>query len=393
MSSVLKSLGVLCAAAFCCYMTLGITLGTIPVFVHQTLGYGDVIVGVVIAMQSLATILTRGFAGHVIDTRGSKIAQIAGCASMALGGVLFIAALSYAGLPAISLALLLVSRLALGFGESMSITGALAWGVATMGHQRSGAVMVWVGIALYGAIGIGAPLGATLALHYGLPAAGFAAFVAPCIALLLVLRLRTMPIVHGVRASFFAVAKLVAPSGISLALSSLSFSGLGAFVTLLFAAHRWNDGTAVLAVFAATYVIVRLLFGHLPDRFGGARVALAALALEVVGQLIIWRAGVPGAVFVGAIFTGAGYSMAFPALGVEAVRHVPPQSRGSAMGAYVAFFDLGFGLSGPLNGAIATAFGYASVYLAGAIAAAVGCCVVLTSLRERLRQSKTVDAS
>jgi MFS family permease len=173
----------------------------------------------------------------------------------------------------------------------------------------------------------------------------------------------------------------------------LSFSGLGAFVTLLFAAHRWNDGTAVLAVFAATYVIVRLLFGHLPDRFGGARVALAALALEVVGQLIIWRAGVPGAVFVGAIFTGAGYSMAFPALGVEAVRHVPPQSRGSAMGAYVAFFDLGFGLSGPLNGAIATAFGYASVYLAGAIAAAVGCCVVLTSLRERLRQSKTVDAS
>jgi MFS family permease len=140
----------------------GITLGTIPVFIHQTLGYGDVIVGLVIAMQSLATIFTRGFAGHLIDTRGSKIAQIIGCVSMALGGVLLTAGLLCAMSPALSLTLLLLSRLALGFGESMSITGALAWGVSAIGHQRSDAVMVWVGIALYAAIGLGAPLGATL---------------------------------------------------------------------------------------------------------------------------------------------------------------------------------------------------------------------------------------
>jgi MFS family permease len=384
MSSVLKPLGLVCSAAFCAYLTLGITLGTIPIFVHQTLGDGNVIVGVVIAIQSLATILTRGFAGHLIDTRGSKLAQIIGCTAMAVGGLLFMAGLLCAMSPALSLTLLLLSRLALGFGESMSITGALGWGLSALGHQRSGAVMVWVGVALYAAIGIGAPLGATLMQHVGLAAAGYAAVVAPLVALVLVLRLRAMPIVHGARASFSSITRLVAPSGISLALSSMSFSGLGAFVTLLFASHRWNDATAVLAVFAATYVIARLFFGHLPDRFGGARVALAALALEVVGQIVIWRAGVPAAVFIGAILTGAGYSMAFPALGVEAVRNVPPQSRGSAMGAYVAFFDLGFGLSGPLNGAIAAAFGYASVYLAGAVAAAIGCLVVLWTWRVRV---------
>lgn len=384
MSSLLKLLGLVCAAAFCCYLTLGITLGTIPVFIHQTLGYGDVIVGLVIAMQSLATIFTRGFAGHLIDTRGSKIAQIIGCASMAVGGALFTVALLCATSRVLSVTLLIVSRLALGVGESMSITGALGWGVSATGHRRAGAVMVWVGIALYAAIGLGAPLGAALIRHVGLPAAGYAAFGAPIFALLLVLRLRAIPIVHGDRAPFFAIARLVAPSGISLALSSLTFSSLGGFVTLLFAAHRWNNATAVLALFAATYVIARLLFGHLPDRFGGARVALGALALEVVGQIVIWRAGMPAVVFIGAIFTGAGYSMAFPALGVEAVRHVQPQSRGSAMGAYVAFFDLGFGVSGPLNGAIATAFGYATVYLAGAVAAAIGCLVVLSTLRERI---------
>lgn len=383
----MKPLGTVCVAAFCCYLTLGISLGTIPVFVNVTLGYGDVIVGIVIAMQSLATIFTRGFAGHLIDTRGSKLVQIFGCSSMATGGVLFATALFCAPSPRLSLTLLLLSRLAAGVGESMSITGALSWGVSVIGHQRSGAVMVWVGVALYAAIGLGAPLGAALVQHAGLPAAGYAAFAAPSAALAIVSRLRRMPIVHGERASFFTIARLVAPSGVGLALSSLSFGGLGAFVTLLFAAHRWSDGTAVLAVFSATYVIARVCFGHLPDRLGGARVALAALALEVVGQLLIWRAGLPATVFVGAIFTGAGYSMAFPALGVEAVRHVPFQSRGSAMGAYVAFFDLGFGVSGPLNGAIAATFGYAAVYLAGAIAAAIGCLVVLSTLRERLSGS------
>ncbi len=55
----------------------------------------------------------------------------------------------------------------------------------------------------------------------------------------------------------------------------------------------------------------------------------------------------------------------------------------------VAFFGLGFGVSGPLNGAIAAGFGYASVYLAGAVAAAIGCLVVLSTLRERRSYATT----
>jgi MFS family permease len=61
----------------------------------------------------------------------------------------------------------------------------------------------------------------------------------------------------------------------------------------------------------------------------------------------------------------------FPSFGIAAVRQVPPVSRGSALGAYVAFFDFGLALAGPVTGSIAGVLGYPSVFAAGALSAVV----------------------
>jgi len=45
----------------------------------------------------------------------------------------------------------------------------------------------------------------------------------------------------------------------------------------------------------------------------------------------------------GAVLTGVGYSLVYPGLGVEAVRRVPPESRGLAMRAYTTFSILRWG--------------------------------------------------
>jgi len=52
---------------------------------------------------------------------------------------------------------------------------------------------------------------------------------------------------------------------------------------------------------------------------------------------------------------------------VEALRQVPPQNRGAALAAYSAFFDLALGLIGPMAGLVANYFGYASIFLCGAL--------------------------
>jgi hypothetical protein len=91
--------------------------------------------------------------------------------------------------------------------------------------------------------------------------------------------------------------------------------------------------------------------------------------------LLIWQADGVVMAYAGAALTGFGYSLAFPSFGVEAVRRAPPQSRGVAMGAYVAFLDISLGSTGPAAGAIANATSVSTVYLAGAVTVAASALV------------------
>jgi predicted MFS family arabinose efflux permease len=116
----------------------------------------------------------------------------------------------------------------------------------------------------------------------------------------------------------------------------------------------------------------------------GYRVALWSLLVEAAGQAIIWSAPTEIVALGGALVTGLGCALVFPALGVEALKRVLPANRGSAMGAFVAFLDIAYGLSGPAAGVIAGQFGYAAVYLFGAGCALAGAALVATSRRHPL---------
>ena len=63
--------------------------------------------------------------------------------------------------------------------------------------------------------------------------------------------------------------------------------------------------------------------------------------LEGAGLLLIWQADSSWLVDIGAFLTGGGFSLVFPALGVEAGEAATAADQGSALGTYSAFLDLG----------------------------------------------------
>src|SRR3984957_16003734 len=150
------------AALFCGYLCVGLPLPVIPLFLYDKLGFNSFIVGLVVGIQFLATVLTRGYAGRVTDRQGGKRSAIQGAAVCAFGGVLYLVASLPGVSPAPSLTIIVLARLVTGLGESRFVTGCVSWSIASVGPQRAGMSMSWTGIAVFGAPAVGAPIGMTL---------------------------------------------------------------------------------------------------------------------------------------------------------------------------------------------------------------------------------------
>lgn len=364
-------------AVFIGFLTIGLPLPVLPLHLHDALGMGTLVVGLVIGTQFAAALLSRAWAGHVADSQGAKRAVIMGLLAASASGVAYLASLGFVASPTASVWVLLLGRVLLGCGESLVVTGALSWGVGLAGPQNAGKVMAWVGIAMYGAYAVGAPAGVAVNGRWGFSGIAVAAVILPLLSLLLVASVRAVAPTAARRTPFYKVLGQVWSAGLGLALSSVGFGVITAFIALLFAERGWGNASLAFTAFGLAFIGARLFFGHLPDKLGGARVALVCVLVEAVGQLLIWGADTAALAYAGAALTGFGYSLAFPGFGVEAVRRAPPQSRGAAMGAYVAFLDISLGLTGPALGAVAGAWGLGSVYLAGALAVASSMLVAL----------------
>jgi predicted MFS family arabinose efflux permease len=78
--------------------------------------------------------------------------------------------------------------------------------------------------------------------------------------------------------------------------------------------------------------------------------------------------------------------MLFPSHALMVVGKVGEDRRGSALGAFTAFFDIGVGLGGPIAGATASLAGYPAVFVLGAIAAFGTAALAASSARPARRR-------
>ncbi|HEV2160224.1 arabinose transporter [Bradyrhizobium sp.] len=355
------------AAVFLAFLVIGVAMPVLPLHVHDGLGFSTFVVGLVAGSQFAASLVSRPWAGHFSDRRGAKRAVIAGLVAAAASGLLYLLSLDFTEAPLASVTILLLGRGLLGAAESFIITAAVGWGLALVDSGNTGKVIAWVGSAMFAAFAIGAPAGAALYAAYGFAAIASATIAAPLLALLFVAQVPAVAPVQQVRLSFAKVLGAVWVPGFGSALGSVGFGAVTTFVTLLFANRGWANGWLAYTAYAVAFILARVFFSHLADTIGGARVALLCALIEAAGQTLIWLATRPEMALAGAALTGFGFSLIYPGFGVEAVRRVPAQSRGLAMGAYTAFLDLAQGIASPALGLIATGARLNLLFLASAL--------------------------
>lgn len=363
-------------ALFLSYLTVAMSLPAVPVHVVHGLGLDNAWGGLAVGIAFLSTILTRGHAGSWSDRVGGKLCMQRGLLIYGAAGLVCLVAawppLSVTG----SYAVLIAGRLLLGLGESVAMVGMINWAIGLMGQARTGRVMSLVGMGMYGAFAAGGPLGLLLLERVGFAGLMIACTALPLVGLIAIHRLPAVETHTGQRESFWRILGRIWRPGAAVGLQGVGFAALGAFFSLYFLSHGWPYAGLGLTFFGVGFVVVRLLCGHLPDRIGGTRVAIFSLMVEACGQYLLWLAPGPYAALAGALLTGLGCSMVFPAMGSEVVKRVPAHLRGTAVGGFAAFQDLAYGATAPVVGLVADHTGYSTVFLIGGLAATLGLVVV-----------------
>jgi MFS family permease len=292
-----------------------------------------------------------------------------------VGGVLY--------LLSSSVLTLVLARLVVGAGEGSVYTAGATWAVDLAPEDRRGMALGLFGLAVWGGLSLGPVAGELLRSGSGYDSVWLLTAALPLAGALIAVRLPEPELATATDPTekLPLFPRAAHRPGLALALANVGYAALAGFVVLLLRSRGISSGATVFTAFAVAVFASRLVLSRVPDRAGARATATAAGLFEAAGLTVIALAHTLPTALAGAIVVGIGFSMLFPSLALMVVGDVDDDRRGSALGAFTAFFDMGVGLGGPLAGATAALAGYPAVFLLSA-AAALGTAVLAATARE-----------
>ena len=355
------------------FAAYGMTLPVLPKFVDGPLRGGGLEVGLVGSAFAFSSIILRPIAGRVGDRRGRGILIAGGAAIVATATL----PTGYAG--AVWLAFLF--RFTAGFGEAGFFTGAVSVINDLAPEERRGEAVSYFTLSLYSGLALGPLVGEAIMKASGFRVAFLASgAVAAAAALAAVGLPDTRPEKDGARSAGPIFHRAAFGPGTIMTTSVIGFAGYAALMPL-YAKTLRMDAAPVFLAYSVVILILRLAGARVPDRFGARRTATVALVVSASGLLLVsaWRGS--AGLILGSVLFASGQAFVFPSMLTLAVRAAPARERGSVVGTFTAFVDLGF-LVGPLMlGALADVFGYRGSFLAGSIVGWLGLTWLLLRIR------------
>jgi MFS family permease len=364
-------------ASFAYFMSVGVLLPALPLYVKGPLGGGSLSVGIAVGSFSFAALVLRPWVGRLADRHGRRVLMVS-------GGLMAGLSVSVYGV-ATSLLPLGLLRLITGAGEALFFVAAVSAANDLAPDQRRGEAMSLFSLALYSGIGFGPVLGETVLGDDRFWAAWAVAAATSLLAALLGLAVgETRPASDepDEPAPSRLLHRAALRPGTVLLMSVWGFSGFGAFVPLY--ARELGLGTSgfIFLAYAAVVLTIRSVGARIPDWLGAGVTSRTALACSAVGMATIGLWAAPAGLLVGTLLFGIGQGLAFPALISMALRAAPASERGAVVGTFTAFVDIAFGVGAVTLGTVADAVGYRGTFL---VAAGVALCGLLVLLRQATR--------
>lgn len=341
------------------FLGLNMTLSVLPLFVEGELGGTDAQVGIAVSSFGLAAACIRPVIGPLGDRHGRQRLIVSGAIVAGLATI--------ATATATSLGMVIAFRALAGLGEAAVFVGAASAAQDLATDERRGEAASYFSLAIYSSLFLGPPLGEWISETFGNDTAwvlaGGLAMLAASTGIVAP-GAPTEPPPKPERRVLLHRAAL--RPGAVLFLGLLGYTGFLAFAAL----HAEEVGIAntgtVFTVFALVIIFLRIFAAKLPDQLGPIRTSRISLSCGAVGLAVLAVWTEPVGVYVGAAILAVAQSFLFPALFALVVDDAPDAERSHAISTLSMFFDLAFGLGGPVIGLVSDTFDRSTAFAVSA---------------------------
>jgi MFS family permease len=360
---------VLCFANFFYFGSFYFLLPTMPQYVDM-LGGSAGQVGMVMGWFTLAAVAARPYFGKMVDRYGHKRFMLLGSIFFILFFILYIYIQS--------VALLYIARGAHGLAHACFMAASAAYIADIAPPHRRGEVIGIYGTSNIVAMALFPAWGSTLISTTGNFSYLFGlAAVAATICLFAVVFLREINKGSGKDYKPASVIELSKRRGVivpSIALfgGATAYGAVFTFLPLFAPQRGLTDFGMFFTVYALSTIVSRVLVGKLSDRIGRRQLVMPFIAL--VALAVVLLPGLDSLAMLAAIggLFGLGFGAFMPTLNALVVDYTPPQDRGSALGFFTSFMDLGITAGAVILGAAGNYFGFEIMFYMGSAAALAG---------------------
>jgi MFS family permease len=359
----------ICMANFFYFGSFYFLIPTMPQYV-AILGGSPEQVGLVMGAFTAAAVVVRPYFGQNADRRGRKLFMLLGSGFFIFFPILY-------SLMA-SIAPLYLARVLHGFAHASFLAASAAY-IADMAppHRRGEVIGIYgtsnvVAMALFPAIGTAVVKGpGDFPFLFTLSALSAAAAFLCVVFLRDILPQGSRDLPPG-RTLQVGLRRPVLVPSLTLFAGATSYGAIVTFLPLFAPQRGLKDFGLFFTVYAASTILSRVVVGRLSDRIGRRKVILPFMAVLAVGVGLLPSLYSMAMLALIALFIGFGFGAFMPTLNALVVDHTPPRERGSALGFFTSFMDVGITAGAMGLGFIGGSLGYPLMFYVGAVLIVTG---------------------